>query len=117
MLVIRGLWIVRDSINDFPAGWRCSKGNRSRLGAPATEGRSQCTCQAAGNNRTLFNVFDPGRRVHFQLPTTLAKQELDGSKVSFVDLDVLIELIPIVAVTTAGATDSTPSTGLYLANT
>lgn len=43
---------------------------------------------------SLSDVLDSGRSVHFQLARPLAQEELDGRKVSLVDLDVLFKLGP-----------------------
>lgn len=40
------------------------------------------------------DILDSRRRVHLQLATTLADEELDGCKVALVDLHVFFELGP-----------------------
>jgi hypothetical protein len=49
----------------------------------------------------LFDVLDAGRRVHVQLPTAFAQQKFNGAKIPLIDLDVLFELGPIVALASA----------------
>lgn len=54
--------------------------------------------------RASSDVLHARGRVHLQLPSALAQEELDGGKVSLVDLDVLFELAPsIVAASSARA--------------
>lgn len=63
---------------------KCTRGDSlGGVGDRATVNRS---------SRSLFDVLHTWRGVHVQLATALAQQELNGTKIAFVELDILLKL-------------------------
>jgi hypothetical protein len=73
--------VVAGSWKDRTSTWQLKDPEREYLGTSRNNGRTGLG----------LNVLDARRRVDLELATTLAKKELDGSKVALVEFEATTE--------------------------